>query len=107
MSSANCVSNSRSGKTVANTITTWGNVTAGAFFSPQAHAHHKEVRQNDQRHMMMPSRPTPYFIIAHPQQLFAVFKTRFYGPTHPAHMHQFFQSSVHRSIAQVGLQLPC
>src|SRR5712691_5672456 len=32
MSSANCVSNSRRGKTVANTITTWGNVTAGAFF---------------------------------------------------------------------------
>jgi hypothetical protein len=32
MSSANCVSNSRRGRTVANTITTWGNVTAGAFF---------------------------------------------------------------------------
>ncbi len=25
-------SNSRRGKTVANTSTTWGNVTAGAFF---------------------------------------------------------------------------
>jgi hypothetical protein len=32
MSSANCGSNSRRGKTAANTSTTWGNVTAGAFF---------------------------------------------------------------------------
>src|SRR5712691_12450996 len=44
------------------------------FFQPQTHAHHKEVRQNHQRHMMMPSGPTAYFIIAHPQQLLAVFK---------------------------------
>src|SRR5215217_7104016 len=33
MSRANCVSNSRLGKTAANIITTCGNVTAGAFFS--------------------------------------------------------------------------
>ena len=32
MASANCGSNSRRGQTVANTIPTWGSVTAGAFF---------------------------------------------------------------------------
>src|SRR5713101_3813758 len=56
--------------------------------------------------MMMPSAPTPHLIIAHPQQLLAVFKARFDGPTHAAHVHQFFQRGVNRSIAQVALQLP-
>src|SRR5712692_1866226 len=107
MSSANCVSNARRGKTVANTITTWGHVTAGLFFSPQAHAHHQEVRQNDQRPMMRPSGPTPYCIIAHPQPWLAVFKARCDGPTHAAHVHQFFQCDVNGSVAQGGLPLPC
>src|SRR6266511_1192779 len=106
MSSANCGSNSRRGKTAANTSTTWGNVTAGAFFSPQAHAHHKEVRQDDQGHMMMPSGPAPDFIIAHPQQLLTVFKARCDGPTHPAHAHMCFHSGVNWRMAQGGLQLP-
>src|SRR2546422_835360 len=33
--------------------------------------------------MMMPSCPTPDFVIAHPQQLLPVFKTRLDGPPHP------------------------
>src|SRR5512145_309988 len=55
--------------------------------------------------MMMPSCPTPYFIRTHPQQLLAVFKTRFDGPPHPAHPHVRFQRDVDGGIAQGGLQL--
>ncbi len=32
--------------------------------------------------MMMPSAPTPDFLIAHPQQLLPVFKAHVYGPPH-------------------------
>src|SRR5712691_362387 len=38
-------------------------------------------------------------------QLLAVFKTRCDGPPHATHVHQFFQRRVHRSMAQVALQL--
>src|SRR5712691_4864248 len=105
MSSANCVSNSRRGKTAASTSTTWGKVTAGAFFSPQAHAHHQEVRQHHQGPMMMPSWPTPDFIIAHSQPLLPVFTARFDGPPHPAHPHECFQRDVPWGIAQGDLPL--
>ena len=50
-------------------------------------------------------RPTSYCIIAHPQQLLAVFKARFNGPPHATDLHQFFQRDVNGSVAQVGLQL--
>ena len=55
------------------------------FFSSQTHAHHKEVRQNHQRHRMMPSCPTPDCIITHPQQLLAVFKASVNTPVPNAH----------------------
>src|SRR5215213_483190 len=55
--------------------------------------------------MMMPSGPTPDFLIAHPQQLLAVCKARLNGPPQAAHVHQFFQRDVNGSVAQVGLQL--
>src|SRR5216684_3160221 len=106
MSSANRVSNSRRGKTVANTITTWGTVTAGAFFSPQAHAHHQEGCQHDQRPRMMPSGPTPPLILAHPQPWLAVCTTRCDGPPPPAHPPARFHRRVNGGLAQGGLQLP-
>src|SRR6266851_3238697 len=55
--------------------------------------------------MMMPSGPAPDFIIAHPQQLLAVFTARFDGPPHAAHVPQGFQRRVNRSMAQGALQL--
>src|SRR5712692_9717675 len=55
--------------------------------------------------MMLPSGPTPYCIIAHPQQLLAVFTARVDGPPHPAHPPECFQRGVHWGIAQGSLQL--
>jgi hypothetical protein len=44
------------------------------FFPPYLHAYQKAVRQDHQRHMVVPSTPGAHFIITHPQPLLARFK---------------------------------
>lgn len=56
--------------------------------------------------MRRPSGPTPYCILAHPQQLLTVCKARVDGPTPPAHAHLGCHSGVKWRMAQGGLPLP-
>src|SRR5918999_91437 len=79
--------------------------TPGRFCLPAACPHQKGVRQYTERYMMMLPTPTPHFVIAHPEVLFALLETRLDGPPHPAQPYQRGQWGGRWCIAQGGLQL--
>lgn len=86
------------GKTTVNSSSTWGRVSFSVFLELLLKTHEEVMRQNAQRHMMMPSDPGAHLIVSHSQHLFAILKTDFNGPAHATDFNQGSQFCLSGSV---------
>src|SRR5260370_40340613 len=61
------------------------------------------MRQDDERHVMVPSAPETQFVVVHPQFSLAFGKTGLNRPAHATHAHKGRERRLYGSVAQVKL----
>ena len=85
---------------------TCAKLSRGLFFQPPVQPHQKEVRQDDEGQMMMPAGPTPDFVVAHAQILFADFEAPLYRPAQTGDRDQARGGDRLRRVGEEGFLLP-
>src|ERR1700687_2665431 len=79
----------------------WAVVSAGLFLKQQAQADQEQMGQDRVRHMMMPTAPSPRFIVIHSHFALAFFESRLYRPTHATHPDELRQRTGRRGVAEI------